>query len=134
MDSSCSGLCSPGYHCGEASTSPTQLECAVLLRTGLFGATVGVKAKNLTVQGAPQPADTISLLTSVYLGDFNSTSKTLPNTNITVVEVSEPNSVYCPAGTAIPLSVRPGYYTVGNNRTTRFAQEPCPMGSYCVNG
>lgn len=72
--------------------------------------------------------------TEVYIGSFNTTTKRLPNTNVTVVEVTAANSVFCPQGSALPLTVRPGYYTVGNNRTTRFAQSPCPMGSYCVNG
>jgi hypothetical protein len=46
-DSSCSELCSPGYHCPEASTSPTQLECAVLARTGTFDSSIAVAAKAL---------------------------------------------------------------------------------------
>jgi hypothetical protein len=74
------------------------------------------------------------LRTDVYLSSFNTTTKRLPNTNVTVVEITAANSVFCPQGTAVPLTVRPGYYTVGSNRTTRFAQSPCPMGSYCVNG
>jgi hypothetical protein len=85
-------------------------------------------------QGSPAAADESALRTDVYLGSFNTTTKRLPNTNVTVVEITAANSVLCPQGSALPLTVRPGYYTVGNNRTTRFAQRPCPMGSYCVNG
>jgi hypothetical protein len=159
-DSSCTGLCNPGYHCPEASTSPTQLECAVLARTGTFDSTIAVAAKALQPvvrlspphfcrspcvhsgslfvesrnQGQPAAADESALRTDVYIGSFNTTTKRLPNTNVTVVEVTAANSVFCPQGSALPLTVRPGYYTVGNNRTTRFAQSPCPMGSYCVNG
>ncbi|KAJ1395929.1 hypothetical protein B484DRAFT_340119, partial [Ochromonadaceae sp. CCMP2298] len=43
-------------------------------------------------------------------------------------------SVFCPNGTASPLLVRRGYYSAGGNRTTRFLQEPCPQGAYCVQG
>lgn len=70
----------------------------------------------------------------MYLSSFNASWWRLPHTNITELRVTEPNSVYCPAGASVPLTVRPGYYTVGNNRTTRFDQEPCPMGSYCLSG
>ena len=76
----------------------------------------------------------MTVRTDVYLSSFDITTKLLPHTNVTVVEVAEPNSVYCPEGSSLPLRVRPGYYTVGSNRTTRSAQEPCPMGSYCVSG
>jgi hypothetical protein len=44
-DSACSGLCQAGYHCDAASISPTQLECAVLRRTGTFDGSIGAKAK-----------------------------------------------------------------------------------------
>lgn len=46
-DSSCSGLCSAGYHCYEASISPTQLECAVLERKGTFDPSLAIPAKKL---------------------------------------------------------------------------------------
>lgn len=65
---------------------------------------------------------------------FDTTTKALPGTTATITEITEANSVYCPTGTAVPLTVRPGFYTVGGNRTTRVNQEICPMGSYCVNG
>jgi hypothetical protein len=85
-------------------------------------------------QGNVSTPDATSLLSDVYLSQFTTVTKRLPYTNVTIIEVAEPNSVYCPAGTSVPLTVRPGYFTVGINRTTRASQEPCPMGSYCVNG
>jgi hypothetical protein len=45
-DSACSGVCAAGYHCPEASTSPTQLDCAVLARSGTFDASIAVPAKD----------------------------------------------------------------------------------------
>ena len=81
-----------------------------------------------------QPPNASDVRSNVYLSDFPTTTLHLPNTNITVVEVAQPNSVYCPLGSSVPLLVRMGYYSAGNNRTTRYLQQPCPMGSYCVQG
>lgn len=132
-DSSCSGPCLPGYHCYEGSTSPTQLECAVLQIEGLVYPNLGIKKKSFITVGSVL-ADVTVMRTDVYLDTFNVSVQVLPNTNISKQVVSEPNSVYCPVGTSIPLAVRSGYYSAGNNRTTRHLQEPCPMGSYCMNG
>lgn len=71
-----------------------------------------------------------------YQEYYPTTTLYVPSTNLTYVTVSAPNSVYCPTGTAgaSPLLVQDGYYTVGNNKTTRMDQQPCPMGSYCIAG
>ena len=45
---------------------------------------------------------------------------------------------FCPAGSAAPAFVRPGYYGVegdaGVSEDVRSAEAPCPAGSYCVDG
>lgn len=81
-----------------------------------------------------QTADPTTLRSDVYLRTFNTTTYFLPNTNLTEVQITEADAVYCPEGSAQPLLVRRGYYSQGGNRTTRSSQKPCPMGSYCING
>jgi hypothetical protein len=70
----------------------------------------------------------------VYLRTFNTTAYRLPNTNLTEVQITQANAVYCPLGSAQPLLVRRGYYAQGGSRLTRSAQLACPIGSYCVDG
>ncbi len=117
-DSSCTGICAAGYHCNDASTSPTQLECAVFAQQSLPQTIFPV---------APDGSY------SAYLLDSNLTTATT-SAGLVVTALANPNNVYCPAGTALPLIVLPGHYTIGNNQTTRNAQLPCPMGTFCVNG
>lgn len=81
-----------------------------------------------------QTADPVTLRTDVYLRTFNTTWLRLPNTNVTELQITAANAVYCPEGSAQPLIVRRGYYTQGGTRTTRSQQLPCPMGAYCVDG
>lgn len=131
--SSCSGHCNPGYHCYEASISPTQLECAVLQVSGDSYNGLGILHKDFIVY-ENITMDISAARVDVYLNDFNSTHSYLPNTNRTIQVLSNPNSVYCPLGTSIPLTIRPGYYSIGYNQTTRYAQIPCPLGSYCEDG
>lgn len=123
------------YYCGasEGSAVHGQLSCFVLFEVVLLLTVLVVYVVGWFVQGS-QGADPATVRTDVYLSSFDTTTKRLPHTNVTIVEVAEPNSVYCPEGSSLPLRVRPGYYTVGSNRTTRSAQEPCPMGSYCLSG
>lgn len=87
-----------------------------------------------SIQGEPVIADDSELRSAVYLDNFNATLRRLPHTSRTELQINEPNGVYCPAGASTPIAVRQGYFSVGSNRTTRHAQEPCPMGSYCEDG
>ena len=41
---------------------------------------------------------------------------------------------YCPQGSELPITVLPGWYTVGGDIWTRIDQKRCPPGSYCING
>jgi hypothetical protein len=44
-------------------------------------------------------------------------------------------SVVCPAGSAAPAPVQPGFYSVGGaTAATRNAQVACPVGTYCQAG
>jgi len=139
-NSACTGRCTQGFHCPPASVSPTELQCAVIQRTGVVDAALGVPVRTFVEDAEATardfPRNISAVRSNVYLdgAHYNVTVMRLPNTNVTQVQLVEANSVYCPEGTASPLFVRRGYYTAGGNRTTRFTQEPCPMGSYCVNG
>lgn len=41
---------------------------------------------------------------------------------------------YCPANSSRPLWVSDGYYSIGNNVSTRYDQRPAPPGSYATQG
>ena len=49
-DSSCSGRCKAGFHCGPASTYATQLECAVVKRTGVYKPGFGIPVGPLKIR------------------------------------------------------------------------------------
>jgi hypothetical protein len=98
-NSACSGDCDAGYYCPEASISPTQIPCA-----GLPNYLTIIEDFN----------NTVSML--------NETERELLLESIAVPLVGIipfPNSVFCPSGSSAPLKARIGYYTVGNNETTR---------------
>jgi hypothetical protein len=122
-NSACSGSCSPGYYCPEASTSPYEIEC-------------GVVVSNMSAIGL-DPIDSPSGYLSV-IDDLNTISLDSPvrsqrgHEKIYMLKV--PNKVFCPLGSSKPIIALPGYYTIGNNKTTRFDQIHCPVGSYCVDG
>ncbi|KAA0158167.1 hypothetical protein FNF31_05498 [Cafeteria roenbergensis] len=46
------------------------------------------------------------------------------------------NNVFCPAGSAGPTTVAPGYYSTGGSTTTRTSQSACPagQGKFCSGG
>ena len=56
------------------------------------------------------------------------------NQSASEVVLRDPNFVYCPTGSMIPIEVLPGYYSIGQDRYTRVDQLPCPLGSYCTEG
>lgn len=130
QNSACDGECDPGYHCPEASTSPQQLQCAIL----------GVKqiANVSEWQDAPDtvliPASATATLTNVYLDSFDVLAVKSSVAGQLDLTVSQPNKVYCPVASSLPLTALPGYYTIGTNRSTRSDQVLCPAGSYCVDG
>ncbi|POM78126.1 Hypothetical protein PHPALM_4382 [Phytophthora palmivora] len=40
----------------------------------------------------------------------------------------------CGSGSPAPQLVHPGYYSIGPTATTRFFQQPCELGSFCIDG
>ena len=43
-------------------------------------------------------------------------------------------SVYCPAESAAPTAVQPGFYSTGGSSSTRSDETQCERGYYCVSG
>lgn len=128
--SDCTNTCAPGYYCPEGSISAYELECGVVDLV-ILGLTFNqVIAYNGTIPKQFMANGYIAQQTML------STDLLLPPrgryTNL--VELQKPNNVFCKLGSWAPLQVLPGYYSVGNNKTTRFDQLPCPMGSYCIDG
>lgn len=125
--SACSGVCAKGYHCPEASTSPYEYECSVMT------------SPNRTDSGIfTYPGDDTGYINPfldnpVEIIDFSG-PHIVPNVNMMKVQLIEPNVVFCPEGTATPVTVLPGYYTTGQTKTTRYEQQECPAGAYCVKG
>jgi hypothetical protein len=125
--SACSGVCSPGFYCPEGSVTPTQYQCATADDVSI-GRTINAYAS------------TSSILTG-YLENINYTSVVVPFHDstgrlqqVTVSVASQPNALYCTASSSLPLQVEAGYFTTGNNMTTRTGQSICSPGSYCANG
>ena len=98
-----------------------------------------------SVESNIQSSDRVSLRTkeSGYIDTFH------PSTNSTTIDytlriglngsyssivLKYPNNVICPQGSTKPLRVLPGYYSTGNNMTTRTIQIPCAVGTYCKDG
>ena len=122
-NSACTGPCASGFHCPEGSESATEIECGV--------ATAPARTD---LAYARSPGDY-----SGYIGDYGTTTvtpvgATFVSRNATKAVLDAPNSVFCPLGSALPVKARVGYYTTGNTRTTRSGQQPCPPGSYCLDG
>lgn len=123
----CSGYCSPGYHCNEASTSDKNSQCAVLRQEEISFDAWREIVDNSLIPGEKE---------LVYLNDFEAhvDKFELAYQGFVSFVMNEPNSVYCPKGSGIPLLVLPGYYTIGFNKTTRHDQRKCPAGTYCDKG
>lgn len=124
--SACSGICSAGYHCPEGSISPTQLQCGIVFSS--------IKT---SIDNPITSVDSVGV--QVYLDTYNTTfSSRYLFDGLGLVRhtqaIVEPNSVFCPEGSGVPIQVFPGFYTVGFNSTTRSSQSPCPIGNYCVDG
>lgn len=125
--SSCSGLCAQGYHCPEASTTPYEFECSVLT------------TPNRTDNGVFNRAgDDTGFINPFIESDTQEIDFSGPhiaaNLDMVRTEIVEPNAVFCPEGTSTPVFALPGYYTIGQTKTTRYDQVACPVGAYCVNG
>lgn len=114
----CDGLCSAGYYCPTASTSPTQKSCPA----GRFG-TPGMTSS--TCAGA------------CNAGFYCPTRSTSPYQYMCLGD-----TLYCPRGSGAPQSVATGYYSTGGTALTRTSQALCnvststgtpPAGSHRIN-
>ena len=122
----CSGLCAEGHYCEIGSTSARERPCP----GGTFGATEGLttaSCSGLCVAGHFCP-----------IGSVNNATHTCGGA-----------AWYCPEGSAEPIAVNPGYYTVGGHEIreadaagglkyvsiaspdTRVNQAKCEAGHYC---
>ena len=91
--SACSGKCSPGHYCPEASTSPTEVRCP----PGRFGSADGLRSSGCS--GRCEPG---------YYCPEASTRATM--------EYCGGDAVYCPAGSGKPVNAKPGFFTVSGRR------------------
>lgn len=119
--SSCSGLCSAGYYCKEASSDPLQYQCGIIKKE-----VVDYSTWVNTINGEIVPSS--SQLSNPYLNSFMTIKQKDNHLPVVYYLLEEPDRVYCPTGSSMPLITLDGYYTIGNNRTTRFDQLPCEPG------
>ena len=128
--SDCTGSCASGYYCTEGSITAYELECGVVDLVKLGLTFEQVISYNGTIPKKFMANGYIAQQTSLSIESLLPARG--PYTKL--VELKKPNNVFCPSGSLSPLEVLPGYYSVGNNKTTRFDQIPCPMGAYCIDG
>ncbi len=159
--SDCAGLCHAGYFCPQGSSSPTQVECgsergvrapcAVRQRDGESPLTAHTGERRCEDDhGAMQTRDqTYSQGTghvSVHhqeTEDYTMVNPRQYHYHTTRFHTSRvrysgmASSVYCPNGSAVPLQVTAGYYTIGGNNThnrTRQSQLRVEAGFFAEAG
>ena len=114
----CSGLVDPGHWSNEGATMVRERKCKAGRYAMIPGSTSG-ECEGPCLPGYYCPSGSLSA-TQKHCGS---------------------PQVFCPSGSARPIRVSKGYYSVdmhGNNHsesaTTRTKQLRCPIGSYCQNG
>jgi hypothetical protein len=112
-NSACSGFCDAGYYCDAASTSKRQQKCPA----GRYGATRGLRDSDCSGE----------CLAGHFCPDAHS------NLNVTSEECGSA-LVYCPRGSALPVTVQKGYYSVGGADERRVTEKVCERGFFCVRG
>jgi hypothetical protein len=126
-NSACSGPCTAGYHCDEGSSSPKQYQCGVV--GYIENSHTGNPADFNVTYGFANRSDG-----SAYMRSFNTSTSLLLNTADVKVSIINSNNYYCPEGSALPITVLPGFYSTGGNATTRTGQSMCTVGTYCLEG
>ena len=106
MSPDCEGLCDAGYYCEELSSSKTQYICPAG-RYGIEGMT------------------TSDCMGECLAGYYCPAGSTTPYQ----YECGDDNH-YCPRGSGVPLSVRSGFYSFGQNSTIRVGESICDVGVY----
>ena len=102
----CDGLCSRGYWCAAGSSSMTQNDCPAG-RYGHLGM-INDECKGSCLAGYYCPVNSYSATQRECGGE----------------------TFYCPHGSGSPQSVASGYFSAGNNATTRVEQVECVDTSY----
>jgi hypothetical protein len=100
-------LCEPGYYCSDGVRYPCQ--------GGLYSNEYGTNSSSC--KGSCEPG--------YYCESASDTS--------TQYVCGDP-SVYCPTGSSTPITVPLGYYSLNGTTSTQSAINPCPPGTYCING
>lgn len=117
-DRICSGLCSPGYYCPPGASTSQSQPCP----GGQYGSSFGLEndfCSGPCAAGYYCPSASINS-TALFCGGAD---------------------VYCPTGSAVPLPVSIGYYSINlsgeddpGQELVRTAQEICGPGYYCEDG
>ena len=101
-------ICEPGFYCIQG----IRYKCPL----GSYGSTSGLFTKTCS-----------GLCHAGYLCPLNSTSAEQEQCGVDA-------RVYCPQGSYEPIVVPAGYYSLGDDVTTRQYILPCPPGMWCING
>ena len=125
----CSGLCKQGYYCNSGSTSSKQMICAAG-RYGSYGGLQDQECSGQCERGYYCPAGSTNA-TAVRCGSADSAGP--------ILDLADPIGSagayhYCPLGSAAPVPVTKGYYTVDGEVTLRANQTICEPGFYCQKG
>ena len=130
-----------GYYCPEGSVSSTQYQCATADATVLGIPTSDIPPTNVWTTATQDPLSAAqvaiapvplapSLTTSGYLSSniaykWHTVQYHNATGDVSVVLTAtamHPNQLFCLAGVGSPLTVFPGYYSFGNNKTTRYKE------------
>eukprot|EP00946_MAST-07B_sp_MAST-7B-sp1_P000727 g727.t1 len=106
----CSGVCARGHWCPAGSTGPRERPCPA----GRFGASLGLAT----------PACSGACREGYWCPE-----RSLTDTHAACGAVY----LFCPRGSAVPVQVSPGHYTIGgNDEYTMTSQRICEPGYFCA--
>eukprot|EP00501_MAST-03F_sp_TOSAG23-6_P001115 GSMAST32.ASY1.ANO1.1158.1 assembled CDS len=110
-------LCDKGYYCPSKSTNSKQIKCPV----GFYGDTLGLTSELCSGE----------CLDGYYCSDDQDNVSPTPSAT-----KCRNAKEYCPKGSASPILVDAGYYTLGgsDDGSGRTHQLICPKGTYCIDG
>lgn len=164
-NSSCSGACPKGHYCPEGTTIPHAHKCGDITVGGGMRSVV----QRISVNPKNSPNYLLGPNNSIAMTTDNSSS-IIPDTTVSagnfyeillpgvgwdgsisgeskdrLIEDSIAAGFYCPLGSATPIAVPDGYYSMNSDGSTsvdtsnddmltRSSIEICPPGSYCKGG
>jgi len=127
----CTAPCPLAHYCPAGSTNGTTHRCP----GGRFGGSLGLSSKacsGLCLPGFYCPEASISA--RQYQCATSPLSLGPPSASVGTTPVVRFDEVFCPIGSSVPLEVQTGYYSLGQNSSTRTYQAMCPPGAYCWLG